>query len=74
MWAEVYGRLHLGSIKSFASMVMVFSTALAPPIGGWLIDRGYTIQQLLWGCIWIVVGATGLAFVARPPMLGDDRS
>ncbi len=74
MWAEVYGRLHLGSIKSFASMVMVFSTALAPPIGGWLIDRGSTIQELLWGCIWIVLGATLLAFVARPPTLGDDRS
>ncbi|MBU51171.1 MAG: hypothetical protein CL920_20990 [Deltaproteobacteria bacterium] len=67
MWAEVYGRKHLGSIKSFASMVMVFSTALAPPLGGWLLDKGYSMSSILWGTIALTAGATLLAFFAKTP-------
>lgn len=67
MWAEVYGREHLGSIKSFAGMVMVFSTALSPPLGGWLLDQGFTMKQILWGSIYLVLVATFLSLFARPP-------
>ncbi len=46
-WAEAYGTRHLGAIKSLASAVMVFGTAIGPILTGILIDRGlpYTAQM-----------------------------
>lgn len=69
MWVEVFGRTHLGSIRSFATMLMVFSTALSPPLGGWLLERGVSMDQLLWGSVWLIVAGSVMAFVARPPQL-----
>lgn len=49
LWPELYGVRHLGSIRSVASAVMVFATALGPGVTGWLIDRGVAFEtQLLW--------------------------
>ena len=39
-WAEAYGTRHLGAIKSLASAIMVFGTAVGPILTGLLIDRG----------------------------------
>ena len=46
MWAEVYGPAHLGAIKSFATALMVFGSALGPVTLGALIDRGLSIEQV----------------------------
>ena len=43
-FAEKYGTLHLGSIKSVTTAIMVFSSAIAPVLMGWLIDRGVSIE------------------------------
>jgi MFS family permease len=45
-WSEMYGNKHLGSIKSLATSVMVFSTAISPIIIGWYIDQGITMETL----------------------------
>ena len=42
-YAERYGTLHLGSIKSLTTALMVFSSALSPVVMGWGIDAGTTI-------------------------------
>lgn len=39
-WAEAYGTKHLGAIKSLASAIMVFGTAVGPILTGLLIDSG----------------------------------
>ena len=67
MWAEVYGAKHLGSLKSFASTLMVFSTAIAPPLGGWLLDHQVSLSKILWTCICLLIVATVLAFLAKTP-------
>ena len=50
MWAELYGVLHLGSIKAMVAGIQVISSALGPAVFGLLIDvykdRGYFIS--LW--------------------------
>lgn len=48
LYPELYGVRFLGSIKSAVSMLMVFSTALAPFLFGTLLDRGLTAQQLFY--------------------------
>ena len=48
LWAELYGVMHLGAIRSTVTSVMVFSTALAPGPIGWLIGNGVSIESLAW--------------------------
>jgi MFS family permease len=45
-YAEMYGSLHLGSIKSLATAAMVFSSAIAPVLMGWMIDAGVSIDTM----------------------------
>ena len=49
LWAERYGVLHLGAIRSQVSVLMVVSTAISPPLLGALIDGGATMRQILLG-------------------------
>ncbi|MCJ9429781.1 MFS transporter [Kordiimonas marina] len=48
MWAELYGTKYLGEIKSLATSLAVFSTALSPFLLGALLDGGVTIPTLLF--------------------------
>ena len=45
-YAEMYGSLHLGSIKSLATAAMVLSSALAPVLMGWMIDAGVRMEAM----------------------------
>ena len=49
LWAELYGVTHLGAIRSFVTSLMVFSTALSPPIMGLLFDAGTAFEALTLG-------------------------
>jgi fucose permease len=42
----MYGSLHLGSIKSLATAAMVFSSAIAPVLMGWMIDSGVSMDTM----------------------------
>jgi len=44
IWAELYGTRHIGAIRSLAMAQMVFATALAPGLMGWLIDAGVALE------------------------------
>ena len=58
MWAEVYGVVHLGSIRAMAQSVMVFGTAASPVLMGVLIDRGVTMDAMAWGGVaWVTLAA-----------------
>jgi predicted MFS family arabinose efflux permease len=46
MWAELYGVRHLGAIRSLATAVGVFGTALGPVTMGSLMDWGLAIEQV----------------------------
>ena len=47
MWAEVYGTLHLGAIRSTVSTFGVFAAALAPLIFGWAF-RNESSLNISW--------------------------
>ena len=64
-FSEMYGTLHLGSIKSMTTAAMVFATAIAPVVMGWLIDAGVSIAAMAVGGAAYTLIASGLAFVAR---------
>ena len=45
-WAEIYGVEHIGSIKALTTALMVFSTAFGTALFGFLIDIGFSIEQI----------------------------
>ena len=47
LWAELYGTLHLGAIRSVMTAIMVFSTAIAPGLSGILLDAGVKLETQL---------------------------
>ncbi|MEL6671458.1 MAG: MFS transporter [Bacteroidota bacterium] len=56
LWAEIYGTLHFGAIRSLASTIMVFSTALAPVILGYGMEVPDRIPVTLLICAGICLG------------------
>lgn len=67
IWANYYGREHLGSIQSVTTTVMVVGSAFGPIPFGWSYDHfgSYNFMLILSIAIWIV-GAL-LAVLAVPP-------
>ena len=45
-WAEIYGVKFIGSIKALTTALMVFSTAFGTALFGYLIDIGFSIEQI----------------------------
>jgi len=46
-WAELYGVKHIGSIKALTTALMVFATAFGTALFGFLIDIGFTIEEIV---------------------------
>ncbi|WP_435114502.1 MFS transporter [Candidatus Pelagibacter bacterium nBUS_36] len=45
-WAELYGVKYLGSIKALTTALMVFATAFGTALFGYLIDMGFTVEDI----------------------------
>tara|TARA_B100001175_G_C18954325_1_gene377462 strand:- start:98 stop:529 length:432 start_codon:yes stop_codon:yes gene_type:complete len=46
IWAEIYGVRHIGSIKALTTALMVFATAFGTALFGFLIDYGFSIENI----------------------------
>ncbi len=67
LYAEVFGKDRIGAVRSFFSMVIVFSTALGPLSYGLLLDAGWT-----YASIFILSAALILATVIWSFRLSDQ--
>jgi MFS family permease len=65
-YAELYGTLHLGAIKSLTAFTMVLATAVAPVLMGALIDWGISMEQMALGGAAYTLVASVLAALAGP--------
>lgn len=66
IWAEIYGIRHLGAIKALGWALMVFASALSPPVMGLAIDQGVTMNAIAWASVGLIVFAAGLANTLFP--------
>ena len=66
IWAEIYGITHLGAIKAMGTALMVFSSALSPPIMGLAIDAAVTMNHIALACIAYIAIATALVTFVYP--------
>tara|TARA_B100000963_G_scaffold329234_1_gene318390 strand:- start:352 stop:696 length:345 start_codon:yes stop_codon:yes gene_type:complete len=63
-WAEIYGVKYIGSIKALTTALMVFSTAFGTALFGFLIDKGFSIEEIaLVSSIYISFSLVLLFFV-----------
>ncbi|MEP1471670.1 MAG: MFS transporter [Halieaceae bacterium] len=63
-FSEMYGTLHLGSIKSVTTAAMVFASAIAPVLMGWLIDSGVSMESMAVASACYIALASMLAAIA----------
>tara|TARA_Y100000590_G_scaffold103532_1_gene117656 strand:+ start:80 stop:1288 length:1209 start_codon:yes stop_codon:yes gene_type:complete len=63
-WAEIYGVRYIGSIKALTTALMVFSTAFGTALYGYLIDKGFSIEQIATiSAIYISIALIFLLFI-----------
>lgn len=62
-YAERYGTLHLGAIKSVTTSLMVCATAITPVVMGWGLDAGVTLSAMALAAAAYVALASALAGV-----------
>lgn len=67
VWAERYGVLHLGAIRSLVQAIMVVSTAIAPVLFGFLLDLHISLPALSAATATGIFGAACLALLAANP-------
>ncbi len=66
IFAELYGTVNLGSIRSMMTMFMVISTAISPVLFGFILDAGHPFSVIINGSIAFVILSVILAiFVYR---------
>ena len=66
IWAEIYGVTHLGAVKALGTSLMVLSSALSPPIMGWAIDAGVSMETIAVACALYCGVSTFLVTVVYP--------
>jgi predicted MFS family arabinose efflux permease len=64
LWAELYGREVIGTVRSLFSSLMVFSTALSPFLMGWAIDKNIAMESIIFVAFITVVLSTIMALAA----------
>jgi predicted MFS family arabinose efflux permease len=64
-WAEIYGVKYIGSIKALTTAFMVFSTALGTAVFGFLIDKGFTVENIAFICGSYIIVSVSLLIIFR---------
>lgn len=66
LWAESYGVQNIGSIRAVIRSVVLLSTAVSPPLVGWLLDAGMHFNTIAWGfAVYCGCACVLLAMAAR---------
>lgn len=66
LWPEIYGTMHLGSIRSIIVAMMVLFSAVGPGLTGWLIDEGVSyLAQIAAMGVYCLAAGTLMLFVSR---------
>jgi len=67
IWAEYFGREHLGSIRGFVMPINLFIGGLGAPAAGYVLDRTGSYDPAWWsGVILMLIAATVFALSRKP--------
>ena len=68
IWAEYFGRQHLGSIRGIVNPVVLAFSAAGAPLAGYVWDVTGSYNSLWWVSVGLVVVAAILLFLTPPPI------
>lgn len=63
LWAELYGTQHLGAIRSAASVLSVFASALGPVAVGWALDAQVSLLMITMASVAITLSTSTMAVI-----------
>jgi cyanate permease len=67
LWADYYGREHLGSIRGIVTPFTLALAAIGPPIAGYVYDGTGSYNSVWWIGFALMVGAAMMLVVTRRP-------
>jgi MFS family permease len=68
LWAEWYGVRHLGAIRALVAAMMVMASAASPVLFGWMIDRGITMNVILFmSAVYTAISIVLIVIAGRIP-------
>ncbi len=67
IWADRYGVLHLGAIRSLVHSAVITATAVAPVLAGLILDSGLGVPALALGMAAFSLASAALALAAPAP-------
>ena len=71
LWPELYGVVHLGAIRAMMVSLIALTSALSPPVFGWLLDANVSIETIsLFCCGYVVVAMAIVLWTFR----GHERA
>ena len=68
VWAEYFGRQHLGSIRGIVNPVVLAFSAVGPPLAGYVWDSTGSYNSIWWISVALVVAAAILLSLTPPPI------
>jgi len=63
LWAELYGTQHLGAIRSAASVLSVFASALGPVVVGWALDAQVSLLMITMVSVAITLVTSAMSVI-----------
>jgi MFS family permease len=73
IWAEFFGRVHLGAIRGFTQPITMTIGGAGAPLAGYVRDVGGSYEPIWWvSAAVMALGAVAVLF-ARPPVPPADR-
>jgi hypothetical protein len=75
IWAEFFGRLHIGAIRGFTMPISLFLGAVGAPAAGYVKDITGSYELVWWGSAAVMLsGGLAILFAHRPvPAAASSR-
>jgi cyanate permease len=67
IWAEFFGRVHLGAIRGFTMPISLLIGAAGAPFAGYVRDVSGSYAPVWWGSTAVMILGAMIMLVARPP-------
>lgn len=74
IWAQYYGRKHVGAIRGLVQPITLFCSGVGPPVAGYVRDATGSYDGVWWAALVLVlIGAVAFATAPDPNSLSQQR-
>jgi MFS family permease len=70
LWADYFGRKHLGAIRGVVTPITLVVGGIGAPVAGYVYDATGSYNSIWWAGIGLMTAAALVMYVTRPPRKG----